>query len=189
MKIIQICGTNGVGKTTLVKGLLSSGNFTKLNIEVDGVSREWWYDGNTAVIGKYNDRNCCGVDAGNYSVDGLIDTIKAVICQNKPDCVLFEDVRMGTSYAFKDKLLRTADVVGYEFNVLALIASLECSCNRVMERTGNPGANYDAMRGKARAVINTTKRIGEQGAKVFFIDTEKNSKTAVLNTLRRLTNG
>lgn len=186
MKIIQICGTNGVGKTTLVKGLLTSGNFLKLNQEVSGVTREWWFDGNVAVIGKYNDRNCCGVDAGNYSGDALIATIRAIILRNKPNVVLFEDVRFGGAFTFKQKLKQTADDLGCDYYIMALIASLECSCDRVLNRSGNIDADYDAMRGKARGVIKSTKKAAELGAKIVFCDTEKNDKAAVLNRLKRV---
>lgn len=188
MKIIQICGTNGVGKTTLVKGLLSSGNFLKLNQDVDGVSREWWFNGKTAVIGKYNDRNCCGVDAGGYTGDALISTIKAVIMRNRPQSVLFEDVRFGSGFAFKQKLKAAADEIGYDYYVLALIASLECSCDRVLNRSGNADADYDAMRSKARGVINSTKKVGQSGARIVFCDTEKKNKQEVLAVLRRIIN-
>jgi hypothetical protein len=188
MKIIQICGTNGVGKTTLVKGLLSSGNFLKLNQEVSGISREWWFDGKVAVVGKYNDRNCCGVDAGNYSGDELIKTIVAIIQRNRPETVLFEDVRFGGGFTFKQKLKKAADGVGYDYYLMALIASLECSCNRVLNRSGNIDADYDSMRSKARGVINSTKKAGTIGAKIVFCDTEKNDKAAVLNVLRRVIN-
>lgn len=188
MKIIQICGTNGVGKTTLVKGLLSAGNFLKLNQEVSGISREWWYDGRVAVVGKYNEANCCGVDAGNYSGDELIKTIKAIIARNKPQTILFEDVRFGGGFTFKQKLKKAADEVGYDYYLMALIASLECSCDRVLNRSGNRDADYDSMRSKARGVINSTKKAGEIGAKVIFCDTEKHDKGEVLTMLRRVIN-
>lgn len=188
MKIIQICGTNGVGKTTLVKGLLTSGNFLKLNQEVSGISREWWFDGKVAVVGKYNDRNCCGVDAGNYSGDELIKTLKAVIARQRPEVILFEDVRFGGAFAFKQKLKKAAYDVGYDYYLMALIASLECSCDRVLNRSGNVDADYDAMRSKARGVINSTKKAKEIGAKVVFCDTEKHDKAEVLNMLRRIIN-
>ena len=188
MKIIQICGTNGVGKTTLVKGLLTTGNFLKLKQEVSGVSREWWYDGKTAVIGKYNAQNCCGVDAGNYSGDALIATIRAIIAKNRPETILFEDVRFGGGFTFKQKLKRVADEVGYEYYLLALIASLECSCDRVLNRSGNRDADYDSMRGKARGVINSTKKAEQIGAKAVFCDTEKHNKAEVLEVLRRVIN-
>lgn len=188
MKIIQICGTNGVGKTTLVKGLLTTGNFLKLNQEVSGVSREWWFDGKVAVVGKYNEANCCGVDAGNYSGDELIKTIKAIIARNRPEAILFEDVRFGGGFTFKQKLKKAADEVGYEYYLLALIADLDVSCNRVLNRSGNADADYDAMRSKARGVINSTKKAGEIGAKTVFCDTGKHDKAGVLTVLRRIIN-
>lgn len=184
MKIIQICGTNGVGKTTLVKNLLASGNFMKMSQAVEGVSKEFWFDGRVAVVGKYNDRNCCGVDAGNYSGDVLIKTISAIIALYRPAVLLFEDVRFGGNFTFKQKMKTFADGVGYDYYLLALFASLECSCNRVLNRSGNIDADYDAMRSKARGVIKSTKKAGEIGAKVFFCDTEKNDKAAVLRRLK-----
>ena len=188
MKIIQICGTTGVGKTSLVKGLLSSGSFLKLSQEVSGVSREWWYNGKVAVVGKYNERNCCGVDASGYSGDELIKTIKEIIARNRPEVILFEDVRFGSGFKFKQKLKKAADEVGYDFYLLALIASLECSCDRVLNRSGNADADYDAMRSKARGVINSSKKAKEIGANVVFCNTETHDKAGVLNVLRRIIN-
>ena len=188
MKIIQICGTNGVGKTTLVKGLLAAGNFLKLNQEVSSISREWWFDGRVAVVGKYNDRNCCGVDAGNYSGEELIKTVKAIIQSNNPEVILFEDVRFGGNYSFKQKMKQAADAVGYDYYLLALFADLECSCNRVLNRSGNADADYDAMRSKARGVIKSTRKAHEIGAKVVFCDTGKNDKAAVLRRLMLIIN-
>lgn len=188
MKIIQICGTNGVGKTTLVKNLLASDRFMRLAQVVNGVSREWWFNGNVAVVGKYNDQNCCGVDAGNYSGDGLAATIEAIISRYKPNVVLFEDVRFGGSFVFKQKLKHVADIVGYDYYILALIADLDVSCNRVLNRSGNANANYDSMRSKARTVINSTKKAQEIGAKTVFLNTGENSKIEVLNVLWRIIN-
>ena len=156
--------------------------------EVSGVSREWWFDGKVAVIGKYNDRNCCGVDAGNYSGDELIKTVKTIAVRNRPEVILFEDVRFGGNFTFKQKMKDAADEVGYEYYLLALFASLECSCNRVLNRSGNIDADYDAMRSKARGVIKSTKKAQEIGAKVVFCDTGKNDKAAVLQRLKLLIN-
>lgn len=188
MKIIQICGTNGVGKTTLVKGLLASGKYMKMTQVVDAVPHEWWYNGDVAVVGKYNDRNCCGVDAGNYSGEVLIKTIAAIIAQNRPRVLLFEDVRFGGNFTFKQKMKTFADSVGYEYCLLALFASLECSCNRVLNRSGNIDADYDAMRSKARGVIKSTKKAAEIGARAVFCDTEKNDRQAVLQRLKAVIN-
>lgn len=189
MKIIQICGTNGVGKTTLVKGLLASSPFVKLQQEVGGKSKEYWFNGKTLIVGKYNDANCCGVDAGGYSADQLLETIRAVIINQRPETLLFEDVRFGSGFAFKQRLKTLADELGYDYIVMALYASLECSCNRVLNRSGNVDADYDAMRSKARGVIKSTKKAGEIGARAVFCNTETNDPARVLDILRRLING
>lgn len=188
MKIIQICGTNGVGKTTLVKGLLNSGNFLKLYQEVSGVSREWWFDGKVAVVGRYNESNCCGVDAGKYHGNELIKTIATIVRRENPETVLFEDVRYGGSFLFKKRLKEFADSAGYDYYILALTASLECSCGRVLNRSGNMDADYDAMRSKARGVINSTKKAGNNGVKIAFCDTEKKNRIEVLDFLRCIIN-
>lgn len=188
MKIIQICGTNGTGKTTLVKNLLLSGGFLKMQSVIDGKSREWWYDGKTIVIGKYNSNNCCGVDAGNYTGEELLSTIKAVIQQEQPLTVVFEDVRYGSVFSFKQKLKSVADSLSYDYYLLNLIADLDVSCNRVLDRSGNSKANYDAMRQKARGVIYSTRKAEKIGAKALFCDTGKADKQTVLNLLRGVIN-
>lgn len=188
MKLIQICGTNGTGKTTLVKGLLASGRFMKMECIVDGAAKEWWFDGETAVIGKYGAFNCGGVDAGRYSGDALPHVIQAIMRQYKPQTVLFEDVRYGGSYTFKTRLTKLALENGYEYVSLVLIASLECTCNRVLTRSNKIDADYDRMRSKARQVIRSSQKLQRDGVDVVWIDTEHTEPKRVLHTLMGVIN-
>ena len=189
MKIIQICGTNGAGKTTLVKNLLANGDFERDYIEIDGKTKEYWFDGEIAVIGKYNSANCCGVDAGNYTGETLLKAIQAVAEQIEPEIIVFEDVRFGCSFAFKQKLAYFAQIGGYKYVLVNLIARLEITCERVLNRSGNVNADYDAMRGKARGVINSSRKAAACGAKVLFYDTGKNGKGDTLAFLLGVING
>ena len=184
MKIIQICGTNGTGKTTLVKGLLKSGKFLKMTEPVDGRGREWWYDGQVAIIGKYNANNCCGVDAGNYSGDTLLNVIDTLLRNYAPKTIVFEDVRYGGLYSFKHKAKALGEQYGYGYCAFTLIASLECVARRVIARTGNEGCDFDRMRSKARQCIKSTAKIGQEGAETVMIDTERFVQEAVLAALR-----
>jgi len=184
VKIIQICGTNGTGKTTLMKNLLHSGKFLKMSVSVDGKSREWWFDGQVAVVGKYNAFNCCGVDAGNYTNDSLTHVIEHVLRNYKPKTLLFEDVRYGGLFSFKQKMNEIAKTHGYTYCAFSLIASLPCIAKRVIDRSGNDGCNFDQMRSKARQVIKSTQRVAELGAEAVWVDTEKNPPDAVLSILR-----
>ena len=132
-KVIQICGTNGTGKTTLVKGLLNSGKFVRKELRVQGNTKEWWYDGKVAVIGKYNQANCCGVDAGNYSGDQLLNTIDIILTNYRPKKLLFEDMRYGGSYTFKKNARDISEKHEYEYIALTLLASLKTACRKNRE--------------------------------------------------------
>ena len=189
MKIIQICGSNGTGKTTLVKNLIRGGKFLKMNVVIDGKNREWWYDGRIAVIGKYNSANCCGCDAGNYTGETLINVISALILAYRPNVILFEDVRFGGSYTFKTRAMRIAKENGYEYCSFVLMARFETLCKRVLGRTGNENVNFDQIRSKARQVISSSRKIHDDGASVVWVDTEKYSTEDILSCLRGVING
>lgn len=189
MKIIQICGTNGAGKTTLVKNLLANGDFERREISIEAKAKEYWFDGEIAVVGKYNQANCCGVDAGNYSGQTLITTIQSVAQTEKPEIIVFEDVRFGGSFAFKQKLAEIAQKNGWDYVLVNLIAGLEITCDRVLNRSGNVNADYDAMRSKARGVINSSRKASSCGARVLFFDTGKNGKGNTLAFLLGVING
>lgn len=188
-KVIQICGTNGTGKTTLVKGLLNGGKFKRKELLVGGEPKEWWYDGKIAVIGKYNQANCCGIDAGKYTGEQLLRVIEKIVVGYRPYAVIFEDIRFGSSYTFKKKALGIAEKYGAEYISATLVASLETVSRRVIERTGNESVNFDAVRSKARQVIRSSKKIETEGAKVFFICADNIDKKAVLLKFRGILYG
>ena len=188
MKVIQICGTNGTGKTTLVKGLLTSGNFLRMELPIDGEAKEWWYDGEVAVIGRYASNNCCGVDASKYSGDQLIRVIDTILAVYVPKTVVFEDMRLGCTYSFKQKAKQCAERHAGEYAVIALTAELNTISTRVIGRSGNPNVDFDRMRHKQRQCITSTRKIGNDGAKVYIVDTERKSKAELLLAIKAIIN-
>lgn len=189
MKVIQICGTNGTGKTTLVKGLLTTGNFLRMELPIDGEAKEWWYDGQVAVIGRYAQNNCCGVDAGKYSGEQLLKVLDTILAVYGPTAVVFEDVRFGGSYSFKVRARDCASRYGYEYIAIALTASLKTVSERVINRSGNESVNFDNMLSKAKCVIRSTQKIKNDGSNVFFFDTDKLDKQSVLSKVRVIVYG
>ena len=155
-----------------------------MSVMLDGKAREWWFDGKIAVVGKYNASNCCGVDAGNYTNDSLKNVIEYVLRNYKPKTLLFEDVRYGGLFSFKQKMNEIAGKNGYTYCAFTLIASLPCIAKRVINRSGNEECNFDQMRSKARQVIKSTQRVAELGAEAVWVDTEKKQPDAVLAILR-----
>lgn len=189
MKLIEICGTNGTGKTTLVKGLLASGRFMKMKCIVDGAAKEWWFDGETAVIGKYGRNNCCGVDAGNYSGEQIYKHLEAILDVYAPKAVVLEDVRYGTLYTFKQRMREIAERHGGSFCVLALYVPLEMAVERVIGRTGNEKINIDAIMSKQAQVLRSTRKIQADGVMSYYLDTSKFSPERLLLYLKRIVFG
>ena len=189
MKIIQICGTNGTGKTTLVKNLLKSGRFLKMSIQVDGKNREWWFDGTVAILGKYNDSNCCGIDAGNYSGETLQHAITRILSDYMPNVLLLEDIRYGSTYKFKKNLESKAKMFGYDYFAFALIAKFETVSQRVYNRSKNINVDYDRIRSKARQVVNSCRKLQREGMSIVWVDTDEKDEKGVLSVLRGLIYG
>lgn len=189
MKVIQICGTNGTGKTTLVKGLLTSGNFLRMELQIDGEVKEWWYDGEVAVIGRYTRNNCCGVDAGNYSGEQLIKVIDTILAVYEPKAVVFECLMFGLSYKFKQNLFEVSKRHNRSYVVITLTAALTTLSERVIRRTGNENVNFDGVNSKMRQAINSTRLIQADGATAYIIDTEQKSKKEILDFLKVVLNG
>lgn len=185
-KVIQICGTNGAGKTTLMKSLLSRDSYDRCFINVDGVEREYWRNiNNNVVIGKYCDNNCCGVDAGDYSGDALIRTIIKVACSIKPFAILFEDMRFGASYTFKEKLMNATKLISYDYVSIALIAPPEVVCDRVYMRSKNADVNYDSIIQRQMRVIRSNKKIHGLGAKCLYYDTNEADHNVLVELLHK----
>lgn len=63
-KIIQLRGTNATGKTTACRQFIQSGQFTVRSVPVYGKYIEYHYDEQRkiAVVGRYDQRECGGVD-------------------------------------------------------------------------------------------------------------------------------
>ena len=99
---------------------------------------------------------------------------------------MFEDVRFGCTYSFKHKTKQCAERHAGEYAVIVLEAELKTISTRVIGRSGNPNVDFDRMRQKQRQCITSARKIGDEGAKVYFFDTERKSKAELLYALRSI---
>lgn len=180
MTVIQICGTNGVGKSTLVRSLLP--HLFRDEIMIDGEKREVWKDDRITVIGKYNERACGGIDAGGYTTETLSATLRAVM-RSRPRYIVFEDANFGSTYAFKKRVRKTAEQAGGKYICVTLYASELAIVERIIERSGNEDRNFDSIIGKQRSVIRTSRKMQADGAAALFIDTTNKGKQEVADIL------
>lgn len=185
MTIIQICGTNGTGKTTLVRNLMATGDYEHRTMMINGKPKDYYTDGKTLVIGKYGTANCGGVDAGNWNKHDLMTAIDILVQTECPETLIFEDIRFGGSGVFKQELATYAISNGHRYTIITLTAPAECTCNRVLNRSGNRDANYDRMLQKAKSIYRSSQRAKQYGAKVVVVDTEKNDEIQTAEILQR----
>ena len=186
MKVIQVCGTSGTGKTTLIKGLLSSGRFIRLYSTVDGEARELWYNGEILVLGRYNRNNCCGVDAWKITGEQFLKVLDTILAVYEPRVVIFEHLMFGLTYRFKHDARACAEKHGYEYVVVVLTASLNTLSERIIGRTGNESVNFDAVMSKARTAIVSTKKVEAEGAKAYILDTERIDRKSLLRAFKEI---
>lgn len=189
MKVIQICGTNGVGKTTLARKVLTSSPFKRYEVCAAGENKEVWFDGDTAIIGRYGTANCGGVDADGYLTEILLETILRTIREFKPRVLMFEDYRYGSVYNFKRRVHEIARGNGYEYIVFLLVADPKTIVERIIGRSGNENRNFDAKIELQKACIRSAKRIARDGVKVKVIDTGKSTRQEVADALSEVMNG
>ena len=187
--IIQICGTNGTGKTTLVKNILNAGNFYRFFVEIKGCKKEIWRDANSVIIGKYSSANCCGVDGSDFTSEQMFDAINEIIGRYSPEVLLFEDVRYGSLYSFKRKLFDLCSEYGYEYKAIVLFAEPTTIAKRVINRSGNPNVDFYRMLSKQRQCIRSANKLAAEGVHVVFVDTDKQDKNGVFNVVNGAING
>lgn len=169
MKVIQISGTNGTGKTTLIKSLIQKSNFMRLQLPEGNEIKYWNYDGRIAIIGTYDNTNCCGVDKGTVRAESLFGAILFVIRQ-APEVILFESVIYGSSYKFRKRVADTCLSFGIQYINVILFAKPEIIVKRICERTGR-NADFDAIMQKGKQVISGGRKLHQEGVPVYWLGT------------------
>lgn len=185
MRIIQVCGTSGVGKTTLARALIETG-LRRGEIMLNGEPKELWYDWRTVLVGKYSGAKCGGIDAGRYTSDTLIETLGLVIREYKPMNIVFESLLLGKLYTFKSRIFGLARKNGYQYIQLVLTADYKTIAERVIGRSGNDGCNFERMISEQRACIRSSLKLKREGAAALFIDTSAKSGSEVAEMVLRL---
>ena len=174
MKVIQLRGTNGVGKTTAVREYMRNGQFWTESVEMGGSQYIYHFSGSVAIIGKYDGETATGgIDGYITNKDELKNLIVRILKRVKPQTLIFECVFYGVSYQFSYDIKTVVERMGYEYVALCLMPPFDVSLERIWGRNGSKDINVEARQSVYRQAIVSNSKLRAKGVNVKVIDTSK----------------
>lgn len=175
MKVIQIRGTNAVGKTTAVREFIKHGDFIIRDINVNGkiIECHWEEERKIAIIGRYDKAATGGVDSCIQKKELLNNTIVKIIKTFKPDVLIFEGIMYGVTFEFAYKLVRVLKALHYDYVGLCFFPSLDVVFERLAQRNGGKEVDYMSIQGKWFSAQKAYEKLKANGINVKSIDNSK----------------
>lgn len=172
MKLIQLCGTNGVGKTTSVLQFCERRGMTAQVLEIDKRQYDYHTNGKAVVLGRYGLTKCGGIDGKITDKRVLKYVIIQFLRRLKPEVLVFEAVLYGVTYQFRKEISMTARSLGYEYTAVVLCPPLEVAVERTINRNGRD-VNIDSIAQKHFTTLSSSAKLSEAGLDVRAVDTSK----------------
>ena len=180
MKLIQIRGCNGSGKTTMMRQFVEKHNLSIKEIKVNNIqtfisSSE---DMKTIVLGKY-DRKTGGCDLYK-NADHVVKTIYQLIKEYRPNTILFEGLIYGLTFKFAKELADNVKNYGYDYKGICLYLDPEEAIKRIYIRNGGKDINQEYIYNKTKSFLTSYNKLKEANYNVKLYDT---SKVAINNLI------
>lgn len=174
-KIIQLRGTNATGKTTACRQFVQSGHFCVRSVPVHGKDIEYHYDDERkiAVVGRYDQRECGGVDGYIKNKNFLRDSIVKIIKKERPDALIFEGVMYGVTFKFGAEIDIVSKKLGYHYVGICFFPPLDVALERLYSRNGGKEVNVKSFQDKHISAAKAYKKLRDNGTDVKIIDTSK----------------
>lgn len=175
MKVIQLRGTNATGKTTTLRQFMLRGHFVGKSIRVGGrdIDYHWEEERRIAILGRYNQAMCGGIDGYITDKDFLRDCIIRMVRQIKPDVLMFEGIVYGVTFQFAYELHRLLKKIGYEYIGICFSTPLDVTFDRLSKRNGDKPINYMSVQNKWFASNRAYEKLHRSGVNVKAVDTTK----------------
>lgn len=171
MKIIQIRGNNGTGKTTIVREFIKKNEYEIVSVLVGRRKIECHKMGGIVVIGRYDKNVCGGCDASIKTGDELKETIAKIVKQFRPDVLIFEGVMYGKSVGFTNDIFKYSRAIGAEFLAICLEPSFEKSLERIYKRNGGKEINLKSLESGWKGSLRSNEKLRAIGVPTKTFDT------------------
>ena len=171
MKVIQIRGSNGAGKTTIAREVVKRNNLEIQSINVNG--RETFIstnkDHSIVVLGRY-DKKTGGCDL-YANTEHVKSTIMWVIVNLKPRLIIFEGMIYSLSYKFASEMSNFVKKYNYDYVALSLYTDPEVVLERIYKRNGGKSINEQLVLDKIKFVSNSHIKLVNNGYNSKMINT------------------
>lgn len=173
MLIIQVRGSNGVGKTTVVRGFLEEQPCTVADevIHVNGRAIECHTAGDIFVIGRYNKNTCGGCDSAIKNAEELKNVLAYVARKIRPKVLIFEGVMYGKTVRLGLELFNFSKAIGAQFVAVCLEPAFDKALERIYTRNGGKDVNLKTLMSTWRSALKSNAALRAAGVSTMTFDT------------------
>lgn len=169
MRVIQIRGSHGTGKSTCVRQFTERHNFIPVEIKTNKQTIRLLFGGGIYVVGRY-DTDCGGVDSEIHDKDVLKEVI-AKIAKRNPRCVVFEAEIYGETFKLSSEVKKISEHFGGHYTALQFITKTGNAVERIKKRNGGKNVDVKKIDEKARRSLLSAIKLEEIGSDVRIVDT------------------
>lgn len=171
MKIIHVRGVNGVGKTTAVREYIEKGHFRVETTFLRGKQYFYHWDGETAILGRYDERVTGGVDGYIKDATELKDIIAYIARGIRPRTLVFEGVMYGKTFNFTYEIYNLARALKADFLAICLVPPFDTAMERVWERNGGKDVRVENLERMYKQAITANAKLRMAGVPTRDYDT------------------
>lgn len=173
MKLIQICGNNGCGKTTVVRQFIARfmPDYEIVSITACGHKIECHKQDDIVVIGRYDKAECGGCDVAIRNATELKDAIAIIAKTVKPKVLIFEGVMYGKSFALRYEINKFAKAIGSDYMGICLEPPFDVTLERIYARNGGKEVNVKSLESGWRGAIKSNRKLKKVGVNITCVDT------------------